>query len=71
MNVFEDNNNIPWDQPTMFHRDQIAEVSRVPLPAPCVLPVLLYHVSRNDEALMYMDSLIDLHNLCQIQVPGM
>ena len=71
MNVFADNNNIPRDQPTMFHLDQIAEVSRMPLPAPSVLAVLLYHVSRNDEALVYMDTIIDLHKLCQIQVPGL
>ena len=55
----------------MFHRDQIAEVSRVPLPSTCVLPALLFHVSRNDEALMYMDSIIDLHKLCQIEVTGL
>ena len=36
------------------------------LPSPCELPVLQYHVFRNDEVLKYNDFIIDLHRLCQI-----
>ena len=31
----------------------------------CVLSTLQYHVTRNDEALMYNDSTEDLHKLCK------
>ena len=48
-----------------LHPDQITEVSRRFLLPLCVLPVLRYHLSQNDEASKYNDSTIDLHKLCQ------
>ena len=43
-----DNNIIPWNLPTIFHPDQIAEVSRMFLFSHCVLPVLRCHLSQNE-----------------------
>ena len=62
---FADNSNLPWNLLTIFHLDQIAEVSRMYLLSPCVLPVLQNHVSQNDEASKYNDSTTDLHRRCQ------
>ena len=61
-----DSSNIPWNQPTTFDPNQIAEVARRFLLLLCALPALQYHVSLNDEALMYNDSRIDLHKLFQM-----
>ena len=51
---FAENSNIRWNQPNIFHPNQIAEVPRMHLLSPCVL-VALYHLSQTDEALKYND----------------
>ena len=59
---FADNSYIPWDQPTTFHPNRIADVTQRFLLSLCApLPALQHHVSQNDDALMYNDSRIDLH----------
>ena len=60
-----DNIPIPWIQTTMFEPVQIAEVSRISLLSPCVLAVLQYHVSQNDEASKCNDSATDRNKLCK------
>ena len=60
---FGDSSNIPWDQPTTFHPNRIADVTQRFLLSLCTpLPARQHHVSQNDDALMYNDSRIDLHN---------
>ena len=44
LELFDNNNNIPWNQPTVFHLDQIAETSRLSLLLPCILAALQCHL---------------------------
>ena len=53
---FADNSNIPWNQPTTFSLDWIAEVSRMYLPSPCVPTVLQYLLSQIGVASKYNDT---------------
>ena len=62
---FAENSNIRWNQPNIFHPNQIAEVPRMHLLSPCVLVALQYHLSQTDEALKYNDSTTDLHKSLQ------
>ena len=62
---FAENSNIPWNQPNIFHPNQIAEVPRMHLLSRCVLVALQYHLSETDEALKNNDTTTDLHKSLQ------
>ena len=65
---FADNSNTPWNQPTIFHPDRTAAISRMFLLSLCVLPVLHKIWLRTTRRQTYNGSTIDLHKLCQIPV---
>ena len=62
---FEDNRNIPWNLPNIFRPSRIEPVLQKSLPQFSVPRSQQCHSSRNGEALVYNDSRIILHKLCQ------
>ena len=61
-----DSNGIPWNQPTIFHPILIATLQQMFLLLLFVLLFPQFHSYRIDELLMFDESMIDLHRICQI-----